>query len=331
MEDREHQKISVIVPVYNTAPYLHRCIDSILAQTFTDFELLLIDDGSTDESGRICDEYADKDGRIRVFHKENGGVSSARNVGLDNATGDWITFCDSDDYVYPCWLDNFGFKYAAEGITHLMQGFEADKSVFGNDKGNDKFVYGIDYGGETVGIMHLLAHVELGGFLFIHAFRLSEIQPHNIRFDTRLRYAEDGVFIFQCLRYCKWTNAVSKIGYYYYVPKWDVKYIKDFETDVIAGESLYESVRIIKKNNPLDETLRYYREDLTSMYIREFARSKKRRRLCIRRLRNILRKDFRHSQLFFLTRLSILADPTYVFSSFILKIHLMLKNSTKWI
>ena len=75
--------ISVIVPVYNAEKYLHRCIDSILAQSYADFELLLIDDGSKDSSGKICDEYAQKDSRVRVFHKENGGVSSARNMGLE--------------------------------------------------------------------------------------------------------------------------------------------------------------------------------------------------------------------------------------------------------
>ena len=92
-------KISVIVPVYNAEKYLHRCVDSILTQTFTDFELLLINDGSKDKSGAICDEYAAKDSRVRVFHKENGGVSSARNLGLDNAKGEWITFVDSDDWI----------------------------------------------------------------------------------------------------------------------------------------------------------------------------------------------------------------------------------------
>ena len=90
-------KISVIVPVYNVEMFLRRCIDSILAQTFTDFELLLIDDGSKDKSGEICDEYATKDVRIRVFHKQNGGVSSARNVGLNHAIGEYICFCDADD------------------------------------------------------------------------------------------------------------------------------------------------------------------------------------------------------------------------------------------
>lgn len=92
-------KISIIVPVYNVEKYLHRCVDSILAQTFADIELLLVDDGSRDKSGAICDEYVEKDSRVRVFHKENGGVSSARNLGLDNARGKWIGFVDSDDWV----------------------------------------------------------------------------------------------------------------------------------------------------------------------------------------------------------------------------------------
>lgn len=93
--------ISIIVPVYNVEKYLSRCIDSILSQTFFDFEILLIDDGSTDGSPIICDKYSNKDSRVRVFHKKNGGVSSARNLGLEYALGEWITFVDSDD-----WIDN---------------------------------------------------------------------------------------------------------------------------------------------------------------------------------------------------------------------------------
>lgn len=95
-------KISIIVPVYNTAKYLERCVDSIVAQTYTDWELLLIDDGSTDDSATICDEYAAKDERIRVSHKENGGVSDTRNYGLDLAQGKYLMFLDSDDF----WLRN---------------------------------------------------------------------------------------------------------------------------------------------------------------------------------------------------------------------------------
>ncbi|MGG0177992.1 glycosyltransferase family 2 protein [Gottfriedia acidiceleris] len=92
-------KISIIVPVYKVEPYLHKCINSLLDQTFADFELILVNDGSPDKSGEICDHYASKDNRIKVFHKENGGQASARNMGLDIAKGDYIGFVDSDDYV----------------------------------------------------------------------------------------------------------------------------------------------------------------------------------------------------------------------------------------
>ena len=91
--------ISVIVPVYKAEAYLHRCLDSILAQTLTDFELLLIDDGCPDRSGEICDEYAQKDSRVRVFHKNNGGASAARRDGVEMSRGKWITFVDSDDTI----------------------------------------------------------------------------------------------------------------------------------------------------------------------------------------------------------------------------------------
>lgn len=113
MTDMTSPVVSVIVPVYKAEKYLHKCVDSILAQTFTDFEVLLIDDGSPDTSGDICDEYATKDKRIRVFHKKNAGVSSARNIGLDNAIGEWVAFVDADDYVEKNYLDSI-FKVESD-------------------------------------------------------------------------------------------------------------------------------------------------------------------------------------------------------------------------
>lgn len=92
-------KLSIIVPVYKVEPYIHKCVDSILNQTFTDFELILVDDGSPDNCGKICDEYAQKDERVRVIHKENGGVSSARNLGVDESAGEYISFIDPDDWI----------------------------------------------------------------------------------------------------------------------------------------------------------------------------------------------------------------------------------------
>ena len=100
--------ISVIVPVYKVEKYIHRCVDSILAQTFADFELILVDDGSPDNCGAICDEYAKKDSRVVVIHQENGGLSAARNAGIDwafaNSDSEWLTFIDSDDWIHPEYL-----------------------------------------------------------------------------------------------------------------------------------------------------------------------------------------------------------------------------------
>ena len=96
--------ISIIIPVYNSEVTLRRCLDSVISQSISDWELILIDDGSTDKSGEICEEYASKDKRIKVFYKKNGGVSSARNVGLDNAKGEWIAFVDADDFVKEFYL-----------------------------------------------------------------------------------------------------------------------------------------------------------------------------------------------------------------------------------
>lgn len=93
--------ISVIIPVYNVQDYLRSCVDSIRNQTYTNLEIILVDDGSTDDSGVICEQYAEKDNRIRVLHKPNGGQSSARNMGIDRAEGRWLTFVDSDDLVAP--------------------------------------------------------------------------------------------------------------------------------------------------------------------------------------------------------------------------------------
>lgn len=109
----ENNKVSVIIPVYNVEDYLERCLDSVINQTYKNLEIIVVDDGSTDNSGEICDEYAKKDSRIIVIHKENGGLSSARNSGMDICTGDYIAFVDSDDYIHPITYDtcmNIMFK-----------------------------------------------------------------------------------------------------------------------------------------------------------------------------------------------------------------------------
>lgn len=97
--------VTVIIPVYNVQEYLARCINSVLAQTYCDIEVILVDDGSTDDCGNMCDNYAKQDSRIKVIHKKNGGLSSARNAGLDVMTGDYVSFIDSDDFVHPQFIE----------------------------------------------------------------------------------------------------------------------------------------------------------------------------------------------------------------------------------
>ena len=115
--------ISIIVPIYNIEKFLPCCIDSILAQTFTEWELILVDDGSKDTCGSICDEYATKDGRIRVIHKPNGGLTSARNAGLAKASGEWVMYLDGDDWIEPEMLELLLRKGEETGADIVMGDF----------------------------------------------------------------------------------------------------------------------------------------------------------------------------------------------------------------
>lgn len=115
--------ISVVIPVYNVENYLRKCIDSVLSQTYNNFEVILVDDGSTDNSGNICDEYASKDSRIKAFHKNNGGLSDARNYGVEHSDAELITFIDSDDYVTEDYI---------EYLWYLMEKYNSEISCAGS-------------------------------------------------------------------------------------------------------------------------------------------------------------------------------------------------------
>lgn len=132
--------ISIIIPIYNAEKFLCQCLDSVLAQTYPDWECILVDDGSKDSSEDICDEYTQKDSRFKVYHKENGGVSSARNMGLDNADGKYICFIDSDDYIYPTYLSDFGENLTSDiyvqGAT-FVNGENVTPYTFPNETAED--------------------------------------------------------------------------------------------------------------------------------------------------------------------------------------------------
>ena len=193
--------VSCIIPVYNTQKYLPRCIESVLAQTFVDWEMLLIDDGSTDASGSICDEYAAKDERIRVFHKENGGISSARNLGLNYAQGEWIFFVDSDDSLPKTSLESLLSRSSDANI--IAGGFFS----FGGSKivetlKEPKFISrDLDRKIPTAYM------ATVWGKLFKR-----KICP---MFDERVRFAEDTLFILSCVRETDRIKLVDDTVYTY--------------------------------------------------------------------------------------------------------------------
>ena len=198
--------VSIIVPVYNAEKFLHRCIDSIHAQTFTDWELLLIDDGSMDRSGQICDEYAAKDERIRIFHKENGGVSSARNIGLDYARGEWITFVDSDDWVSEDLLKEL-VKHSDSDLV------VADFCDEGEGQWNEKLPVGQWQGKELSGIIENSIALVRFTAPWCKLFKNSLIG--QTRFHVELTTQEDALFVFRYLCVVQNIQIIPNKGYHY--------------------------------------------------------------------------------------------------------------------
>lgn len=184
-------KISVIVPVYKAEAYLHRCVDSLLVQTFLDFEVLLVDDGSPDRSGEICDEYAHKDGRVRVFHKKNGGVSSARQCGMDNAQGEYTIHADPDDWVEPDMLEELYRKAKEEDVDMVICDFYEEMK--------DKTIYvcqqpsSLDH--ETV-LCELFQ--QLHGSCWNKLVRRACYKEFGVRFPEELSFCED-LYVNACL------------------------------------------------------------------------------------------------------------------------------------
>ncbi len=196
--------ISIIVPVYNAESTLNNCVDSILEQEFHDFELLLVDDGSKDNSPAICDEYAEKDFRVRVFHKVNGGVSSARNIGLDEAKGEWISFVDSDDFISDGFLN--GIVHSSEDI--IFKGYCMEKDGLLRECLLYKDLCG--YTSLSLLLNHYITNTLIRGPVF--KFYKKELIG-NLRFLTDMRIGEDAWFMFHYLSICK-SFCISDQGNY---------------------------------------------------------------------------------------------------------------------
>lgn len=212
----KHPKVSVIVPVYNTASFLDKCVASILSQSFKDFELLLIDDGSKDESGALCEQYAQNDARVKVYHKENGGVSSARNLGIDKAQGEWIAFVDSDDSLYSNALQVL-MNNVSTNIDCVTAGYvKIDKNDNIIDKEDIIVTETVPY--EIMLYRFYVRRYKLfDGYLWNRIYRSTIIKSHDIRFREDIYFKEDGLFVVQFLCASKRLSVYTTIPIYRYL------------------------------------------------------------------------------------------------------------------
>lgn len=202
--------ISIIVPVFNAEKYIYRCIDSLLSQTFTDFEIILIDDGSTDNSGNICDEYATKDKRIKVIHKENGGVASARQAGTDVACGEYIIHADPDDWVEPSMLEELLGKAEKTGADVTICDY-----YIRDDKGC-RYICQEPPNLEADSVLCALFH-RLHGSLCNKLVKRACYIKYNLRFIPGVNYCEDVLIWVQLLQHQEVKIAyLNKAFYYYY-------------------------------------------------------------------------------------------------------------------
>ena len=214
--------VSIIAPVYNVEKYIDRCVSSIVGQTYGNWELILVDDGSPDNSGLLCDKLAQSDQRIRVIHKKNGGVSSARNEGLNQAHGEWVMFVDSDDWMTPDCVEK-SLQYIVRNKLDVLQFnffITDDNGVIAKEGYSNPNSFSLeDYVREKL----------VGVNVWQGIYRRSVIEDNHVRFNTEMKYAEDGVFVCEVLSHSKRIMHVEDALYFYYYNNESVMRCKAFD------------------------------------------------------------------------------------------------------
>lgn len=250
--------VSIIVPVYKTRPYLERCVLSVLKQTYTSWELLLVDDGSPDDSGQFCDELAGRDKRIFSIHKDNGGVSSARNLGIQEAKGDWIMFLDSDDFFKD---DDYLEQLMAvsEQSDIVISGFCYYSDLHGFSKvmiaAQDMKYKGHAYCDFVSGCLNRV------DFLFCWAklFKGQIIREHHLRFDENMIVAEDALFLHQYLLWSYSLCASHTIGYAFFTKNEKSKYkLTSLQTDYHIRTIMSDLKTLQKQREIVNQVYNHY-------------------------------------------------------------------------
>lgn len=264
------EKISIIVPVYNVEDYLDKCIESLTAQSYKNIEIILVDDGSKDKSGQICDEWSKRDERIQVIHKENGGVSSARNKGIAASTGEWLMFIDGDDYCERNMLQRLYESVVKDKSDFAYCSFYTDRN--GARKANELPIQSGVYNMAEVfkpimfGTLNALGK-SMSASLWTGIFSKRIIESYNIAFDAYIRFAEDWLFYAEYITRCKKVSIINEALYNYVQRATSVMHEYVPPSELAVKKSLYILDKFCKcmADSNTDKSL--YELNMTKRYI----------------------------------------------------------------
>lgn len=257
------KKISIIIPVYNAEKHLRRCIESILNQSYKNFELILIDDGSTDGSGIICDEYCNYDSRIRVCHIENGGPATARNKGLSMITGSYLTFVDADDEI----LDDEYLKLAEELEKHNVEMVVSSWIVLSDNETREVLVGNdIISADDMIGLISINDEKYGGGYPWNKFINIEKIKDKLPLFDKSLYVYEDKVWVIEILKYINKVKLTNIISYKYYIYSFSLSHSsnevhKKMENKMLALEKILYLLKSVD-NDYINEFYKIYCENI---------------------------------------------------------------------
>ena len=227
--------VSVIVPVYNAAQTLERCVEGILAQSFSDFELILVDDGSTDASGAICAAYSDADSRVVVVSQPNKGVSAARNAGLDRARARYVAYCDSDDTVKDYWLSSM--VAVAEKAGMIVCGYNILRP--GEHEWTQETLGHTEIFTDDDVLLETLLGKRLFQFIWNKLFKMSLIRESGLRFDESFTIFEDEYFVLGYIRLVHRVICIPECGYNYWCPP---DFMKKYDFGIDAFRKVVELI-----------------------------------------------------------------------------------------
>ncbi len=237
-------KVSVVVPVYNVEPYIHKCVNSILSQTMQDLEIILVDDGAKDNSGKICDEYAEQDTRICVIHKANGGLSDARNTGVQVATGDYILFVDSDDYIDERMVDRLYYLAEEHAVDMAVCGVYNVYADGAKAQYNELEEFLCD---NTQALGYIMVGQKIPGTICNKLIR-SDIAK-RLQFPVGRLY-EDAFYTTQLMQTVRSVYVTTEPMYYYFHRGGSITTTPFREKDMDVVEAYQENLTVVKQQFP---------------------------------------------------------------------------------